>query len=139
MKGPSPKPPEDLGTDGLRAFNLAVDAIANFDKPERYFDAVVAYARGVDMVESAWREWKRIGSPWTALNPNGAEGVHPQLKLIRDLEADAYRARRALKLAPEAIKKSGPGRPPGIASAKDRVSSPVVELNPRRREIGPGS
>lgn len=128
MNRPSLNPPEDLGPDGLRAFGVGLRTIENLDDPERYFDALVAYARGVDMVESARREWKRIGSPWTATNPNGAEGVHPQLKLIRDLEADAHRARRALKLAPDAVKRSGPGRPPGAGSAKDRTKVPVVEL-----------
>jgi hypothetical protein len=129
---PSLIPPQDLGPHGLRAFDVGAAAIAGLDEPERFFDAVVAYARAIDMVESARAEWIDLGRPWISTNPNGAEGIHPQLKIIREAEADAYRARRALKLAPDAIKRA-PGRPPGAVSAVDRQAPPVVQLSTKRK------
>jgi len=56
---------------------------------------------------------------------------------LAEAEKDAARAGRALKLEPEALKNPR-GGVQGRTVAKDRVSSPVVELNPKRREIGPG-
>jgi hypothetical protein len=119
-------PPQDLGPDGLRAFDVASEQVAGFPDSERFFDAVLAFARAIDMLESVRREWVDYGRPWVTTNPNGAEGVHPLVKLIRDLEADAHRARKALKLEPDAIKRAGPGRPPGSPSSPDRKAPPPV-------------
>ena len=120
--------PSDIGPDGLRAFDVAADQVAGFPDSDRFYDAVVAFARAIDMLESVRREWVSHGRPWVTTNPNGAEGVHPLVKLIRDLEADAHRARKALKLEPDAIKRAGPGRPPGSSSAPDRKAPPVLKL-----------
>ncbi len=119
-------PPQDLGADGLRAFDVASEQVSGFPDSERFFDAVLAFARAIDMLESVRREWVDYGRPWVTTNPNGAEGVHPLVKLIRDLEADAHRARKALKLEPDAIKRAGPGRPPGSSSSPDRKAPPPV-------------
>jgi hypothetical protein len=121
-------PPQDLGPDGLRAFDVASEQVAGFADSERFFDAVLAFARAIDMLESVRREWVDYGRPWVTTNPNGAEGVHPLVKLIRDLEADAHRARKALKLEPDAIKRAGPGRPPGASSSTDRKAPPVIRV-----------
>lgn len=123
---PTLQPPSDIGPDGLRAFDVAAAQVAGFPDPERFFDAVVAFARAIDMLESVRRDWVSHGRPWVASYSNGAEAVHPLVKLIRDLESDAHRARKALKLEPDAIKRAGPGRPPGAGSSADRVAPPVI-------------
>ena len=120
--------PTDIGPDGLRAFDVASAQVDGFPDSERFFDAVVAFARAIDMLEDVRREWISHGRPWVTTNPNGAEGVHPLIKLIRDLEADAHRARKALKLEPDAIKRTTIGRPPGSSSSPDRKAPPVVRL-----------
>ena len=119
-------PPQDLGPDGLRAFDVASNQVAGFPDSERFFDAVLAFARAIDMLESVRGEWISYGRPWVTTNPNGAEGVHPLVKLIRDLESDAHRARKALKLEPDAIRRATIGRPPGSSSSPDRKAAPPV-------------
>jgi hypothetical protein len=122
------EPPSDLGADGRRAFVVAAEQIGGFADSERFYDAVVAFARAIDMLESVRRDWLAAGRPWVASYPNGAEAVHPLVKLIRDLESDAHRARKALKLEPDAIKRAGPGRPPGASSSTDRKAPPVIRV-----------
>jgi len=106
----------------------------DLDASKKFYDAVLAFARATEMVEVARREWVSLGRPWRTINPNGAEGIHPIVKVIRDLESDAYRARRALKLSPDTIKRAGPGRPPGAGSASDRKAPPVVKLSTKKLE-----
>jgi hypothetical protein len=120
-------PSQDLGPDGLRAFDIATSQVAGFSDFEKFYDAVLAFARAIDMLESVRREWISYGRPWVTTNPNGAEGVHPLVKLIRDLESDAHRARKALQLEPDAIKRAV-GRPAGSTSAEDRTSARTRKL-----------
>ena len=120
-------PSQDLGPDGLRAFDIAANQVAGFSDFEKFYDAVLAFARAIDMLESVRREWISHGRPWVTTNPNGAEGIHPLVKLIRELESDAHRARKALQLEPDAIKRAV-GRPPGATSSDDRKSSRTRKL-----------
>ena len=122
------QPPLDIGPEGLRAFDVAAAQVSGFPDSEQFYDAVVAFARAIDMLEAVRRDWISHGRPWVTTNPNGAEGVHPLVKLIRDLESDAHRARKALKLEPDAIKRAGPGRPPGASSSTDRKAPPVIRV-----------
>lgn len=121
-------PPSDLGPDGERAFQIASDQVSGFPEPERFYDAVLAFARAIDMLEAVRADWVSHGRPWVTTNPNGAEGVHPLVKLIREFESDAHRARKALKLEPDAIKRATAGRPPGAASAADRAARPGLTV-----------
>jgi hypothetical protein len=131
--------PEDLGECGRRAFIMALAHIEKLPDPDRFADAVLRFARAIDMVEEVRAEWISEGRPKLFTHSNGSVVPHPLVKLLADSEQAAARAGRALKLEPDSIKGARGGSPMGRAVAKDRVSSPVVELNPRRREIGPGS
>jgi hypothetical protein len=130
--------PDDLGDAGRRAFVMAARHVDKLPDAERFYDAVLRFARAIDLVEEVRAEWVDYGKPKIAQYPNGALAPHPLVKLLAEAEKDAARAGRALKLEPESLKNPR-GGVQGRAVAKDRVSSPVVELNPRRREIGPGS
>jgi hypothetical protein len=120
-------PSDDIGPDGLRAFDIAAAQVAGFPDSDKFYDAVLAFARAIDMLESVRRDWVSHGRPWVTTNPNGAEGVHPLVKLIRDLESDAHRARKALQLEPDAIKRAV-GRPSGAASSFDRKKTRTRKL-----------
>jgi hypothetical protein len=125
------QPPDDLGAEGVRAFALASRHVASLPDAEKYHDAVLRFARAVDLVEEVRREWIDHGRPKLTEYSNGALAPHPLVKLLAEAEKDAARAGRALKLEPEALKRP-PGRPPGAASVSDRKAPPVVRLSSKR-------
>ena len=126
--------PDDLGAEGRRAFVMASEHVEKLPDPERFADAVLRFARAIDMVEEVRAEWIAEGRPKLFTHSNGAVVPHPLVKLLADSEQAAARAGRALKLEPEAIKGNRGGSPMGRAVAKDRaVSRPVVQLSTKRR------
>lgn len=129
--------PDDLGDAGRRAFLMAAQHVEKLPDPERFSDAVLRFARAIDMVEEVRAEWVSYGKPKLFTHTNGAVVPHPLVKLLADSEKDAARAGRALKLEPESLKNPR-GGVQGRTVAKDRVARPVVELaKPRPKEIGP--
>ena len=123
--------PDDLGPHGRRAFVMASRHVANLPDDERFHDAVLRFARAIDMVEEVRAEWISHGRPKLTEYSNGALAPHPLVKLLAESEKDAARAGRALKLEPEALKRP-PGRPTGSATAVDRKAPPVVKLSTKR-------
>jgi hypothetical protein len=128
--------PDDLGDAGRRAFVMASEHVDKLPEPERFADAVLRFARAIDMVDEVRAEWIAEGRPKLFTHSNGAVVPHPLVKLLADSEQAAARAGRALKLEPDSIKGSRGGSPMGRTVAKDRVARPVVELA-RPKEIGP--
>lgn len=123
--------PDDLGPDGRRAFVMASRHVANLPDDERFHDAVLRFARAIDMVEEVRAEWISHGRPKLTEYSNGALAPHPLVKLLAESEKDAARAGRALKLEPEALRRP-PGRPTGSATAVDRKEPPIVKLSTKR-------
>ena len=125
--------PYDLGEAGKRAFVMAAEHIEKLPDSQRFHDAVLRFARAIDMVEEVRAEWIAEGRPKLFTHSNGAVVPHPLVKLLSDSEQAAARAGRALKLEPEALKNPR-GGVQGRAVAKDRaVSRPVVQLSTKRR------
>lgn len=122
--------PSDLDRVGLRAFGVAVSAVESLADSDRFFDAVVRFARAVQMSEKIRREWMEQGEPLTFMHSNGALVPHPLVKMLAEAERDAMRTGKALKLDPDAIK-AAPGRPRGASSASDRKPPPVIRLATR--------
>lgn len=122
--------PDDLGDAGKRAFNLASAQVDAMPEPERFRDAVLRFARAVDLVEELREEWIAEGRPKLFTHSNGALVPHPLLKLIAETEKDAARFGRALKLEPDAIKGARGGSTKGRQSSPDRKAPPLVTVNP---------
>ena len=120
------EPTDDLGPEGVRAFWVGANQVDALNDPERFEDAVRAFARAVDMADKVRAEWKSYGEPMLFTHTNGALVAHPLVKMLQAAEADAAKAGRALKLEPDAIKRAGPGRPPGASSAPDRKAPPPM-------------
>lgn len=121
------KPSPDLDPHGQRAFAIGAASVADLPNPDRFFDAVLRFARAVQMAEKIRREWIAEGEPLAFMHANGLLGQHPLVKMLADAERDAMRAGRALRLDPETIK-GPPGRPKGASSAQDRKAPPVIRL-----------
>ena len=117
-------PPEGLSAAGLAAWGRALRVLERTDEPDLHYDAASRYAFAVDLAVGARRAWQELGEPLTVANPNGAEGVHPVLKVIRDAEHDARRFGEALGLV--AKPKGRPGRKP------EAVVRPIGERVTRR-------
>jgi hypothetical protein len=122
--------PDDLGDAGKRAFNLASSQVDAMPEPGRFRDAVLRFARAVDLVEELREEWIAEGRPKLFTHSNGALVPHPLLKLIAETEKDAARFGRALKLEPDAIKGARGGSAKGRQSSPDRKAPPIVTVNP---------
>jgi hypothetical protein len=120
--------PDDLGDAGRRAFVLASKHVESLPEPEKFADAVLRFARAIDMVEEVREEWISYGRPKLFTHTNGAVVPHPLVKLLAESEKDAARAGRALKLEPDALK-APRGGVQGRAVAKDRKAPPIVKLS----------
>jgi hypothetical protein len=120
--------PSDLGEDGRRAFEIGAKQVDSFADPEDFAHAVVRFARAVDLVVEVRAEWDSHGRPKLFTHTNGALVPHPLFKMLQSAESDAAKYGRALKLEPNAIKRAGPGRPPGASSAPDRKAPPKIKL-----------
>jgi len=118
--------PDDLGASGTRAFDVAVAQIESMPEPDRFYDAVLRFARAVDMADFVRADWVDRGRPLMYEHTNGALVPHPLVKLLAESEKDAARAGRALKLEPDAIRRATIGRPPGSSSSPDRKAPPPV-------------
>ena len=118
--------PDDLGVSGARAFDVALAQIASMPEPDRFYDAVLRFARAVDMADFVRADWVDRGRPLMYEHTNGALVPHPLVKLLAESEKDAARAGRALKLEPDAIRRATIGRPPGASSSPDRKAPPPV-------------
>jgi hypothetical protein len=118
--------PENLGVSGARAFDVALAQIASMPEPDRFYDAVLRFARAVDMADFVRADWVDRGRPLMYEHTNGALVPHPLVKLLAESEKDAARAGRALKLEPDAIRRATLGRPPGSSSSPDRKAPPPV-------------
>jgi hypothetical protein len=125
--------PDDLGPHGRRAFALASRHVSSLVEADRFHDAVLRFARAIDLVEEVRAEWISYGRPKLFTHTNGAVVPHPLVKLLAESEKDAARAGRALKLEPEALKRP-PGRPTGSATATDRKPPPIVKLSTKKLE-----
>jgi len=124
--GQSMFPPDDLAPNGRVAFEVAAKQVEGFPDPDDFAAAVLRFARAVDMADKVRAEWKSYGEPMLFTHTNGALVAHPLVKMLQAAEADAAKAGRALKLEPDAIKRAGPGRPPGASSAPDRKAAPPM-------------
>jgi len=118
--------PDDLGASGARAFDVALTQIESMPEPNRFYDAVLRFARAVDMADFVRADWVDRGRPLMYEHTNGALVPHPLVKLLAEAEKDAARAGRALKLEPDAIRRATIGRPPGSSSSPDRKAPPPV-------------
>jgi hypothetical protein len=118
--------PDDLNASGSRAFDVALSQIESMSEPDRFYDAVLRFARAVDMAEFVRADWMDRGRPLMFEHSNGALVPHPLVKLLAESEKDAARAGRALKLEPDAIRRATIGRPPGSSSSPDRKAPPPV-------------
>jgi hypothetical protein len=118
--------PDDLGTSGARAFDVALAQVESMPEPDRFYDAVLRFARAVDMADFVRADWVDRGRPLMYEHTNGALVPHPLVKLLAESEKDAARAGRALKLEPDAIRRATIGRPPGSSSSPDRKAPPPV-------------
>jgi Phage terminase, small subunit len=98
--------------------------------PDRFQDASEAYARSVADADYMRAQWVKAKRPVTQSNPNGMAGVHPLLRAMWDAETLANKFRGELGLTPRTSGRRGPGRPPGAASAPDRVAEPDRLLRP---------
>jgi hypothetical protein len=123
--------PDDLSESGRRAFVMASKHVEAMPDPERFADAVLRFARAIDLVEEVRAEWNAAGRPKLFTHSNGSVVPHPLVKLLAESEKDAARAGRALKLEPEAIKGPRGGSNMGRATAQDRKAPPVVKLSSR--------
>jgi hypothetical protein len=124
--------PDDLGDSGRRAFVMASEHVEKLSDPERFADAVLRFARAIDMVEEVRAEWQAAGRPKLFTHSNGAVVPHPLVKLLAESEKDAARAGRALKLEPESIKGARGGSHMGRATAPDRKAPPIVKLSSKK-------
>jgi hypothetical protein len=124
--------PEDLGDSGRRAFVLAARHVESLPDPDKFTDAVLRFARAIDMVEEVRAEWISYGKPKLFTHSNGAVVPHPLVKLLAESEKDAARAGRALKLEPDALKNPR-GGVQGRTVAVDRQGPPVVQLSTKRK------
>ncbi len=120
------KCPDDLNESGRRAFVMASRHVESLPDADRFSDAVLRFARAIDMVEEVRDEWNAAGRPKLFTHSNGAVVPHPLVKLLADSEKDAARAGRALKLEPDSIKGSRGGSSMGRAVAPDRKAPPPV-------------
>lgn len=118
--------PDDLGASGARAFDVALTQVESMSEPDRFYDAVLRFARAVDMADFVRADWVDRGRPLMYEHTNGALVPHPLVKLLAESEKDAARAGRALKLEPDAIRRATIGRPPGSSSSPDRKAPPPV-------------
>jgi hypothetical protein len=125
--------PDDLGTAGQRAFKMAARHVESLPDPDKFADAVLRFARAIDMVEEVRAEWISYGRPKLFTHTNGAVVPHPLVKLMAESEKDAARAGRALKLEPEALKNPR-GGVKGRAVAPDRKPPPIVKLSTKKLE-----
>jgi hypothetical protein len=116
--------PAGLGAEGKAAWERAKRSLSSHDDADLLWDAAARFARAVDLADKARREWKRLGEPLMSENPNGANGVHPILKVIQDAERDAARFAQRLRLDVESTVKRPVGRPVGASSAPDRPAGP---------------
>jgi hypothetical protein len=116
--------PDDLGKDGQRAYRFAAGQV----DAELYADCVRRYAFAVDLAAMIRQEWRERGAPLLAVAPNGVEYVHPLVRMLRDAEADAALASRAVFLDPSRQPAARGGRPMGAASAPDRKRPPLITL-----------
>lgn len=120
----------DLDSHGRFAFDVAIAQVDAMPDSDRFFHAVLRFARAVQMTEKIRREWILEGEPLTYTHHNGAIVPHPLVKMLADTEKEAMRAGRALKLEPDAIKGARGGSAPGRQSAPDRKAPPLVTVNP---------
>ena len=118
--------PDDLSASGARAFDVAMAQVESMPEPDRFYDAVLRFARAVDMADFVRADWNDRGCPLLFEHSNGALVPHPLVKLLAESEKDAARAGRALKLEPDAIRRATVGRPPGSSSSPDRKAPPPV-------------
>ena len=116
--------PDYLGKDGQRAYRFAAGQV----DAELYADCVRRYAFAVDLAAMIRQEWRDRGAPLLAVAPNGVEYVHPLVRMLRDAEADAALASRAVFLDPSRQPAARGGRPMGAASAPDRKAPPIITL-----------
>jgi hypothetical protein len=118
--------PSDLQPSGSRAFDVALAQVESLPDSDRFYDAVLRFARAVDMADFVRADWVDRGRPLMYEHTNGAIVPHPLVKLLAESEKDAARAGRALKLEPDAIRRATIGRPPGSSSSPDRKAAPPV-------------
>ena len=118
---------DDLGPEGRRAWLIASEHVEQLLDAEKFADAVMRFARAVDMVDEVRREWVAVGKPKLFTHSNGAVVPHPLVKLLAESEKDAARYGRALKLEPDALKNPR-GGVKGRALSEDRQAPPVVRI-----------
>lgn len=115
--------PTDLRERGQRAYRAAAEQV----DAELYDDCVRRYARAIDLADMIRADWISRGAPLLYESPSGALRVHPLVTLLREAEADAAVAARAVFLDPSRCPSGrAPGRPRGAVSAVDRRPAPPV-------------
>ena len=122
------KCPDDLNESGRRAFVMASRHVESLPDADRFADAVLRFARAIDMVEEVRDEWNAAGRPKLFTHSNGAVVPHPLVKLLAESEKDAARAGRALKLEPETLKNPRGGVMGRAVSPDRKAAPPVVKL-----------
>jgi hypothetical protein len=89
------------------------------------------------MLNTSVGAWVAAGRPLMQESTNGLLGRHPLWRVMLEAEAHAMRFRAELGLSPRSAKsviRRGPGRPVGVVSAPDRVTTSRFESRePDRR------
>ena len=103
------------------------------------FDGVIRrYSRAVILAERVRREWEAAGAPLVAEGSTGQLTTHPLVRLLRDVERDAFTYGAALGLDPAAATKLigassfasagwGGDELAGVADLRAIIGIPVVD------------
>jgi P27 family predicted phage terminase small subunit len=129
------RPPERLGAAARAAWRRAVGVLRELgEDPALSAEPLAAYARAAGDAAHLRARWRKLGSPVTTEGSRGQLAVHPLVGEIERAERWAHELGESLGLDPQSrrrlARRVGSGRPPGAASAPDRVAAA-----PPRRQL----
>jgi P27 family predicted phage terminase small subunit len=129
------RPPRGLNPTGRAAWRRAVAVLRELgEDPGLSAEPLAAFARAAGDAAELRAQWRAAGSPATTDGSAGQLVAHPIVPLLERSERWAHELGEALGLDPQSRRKLarrvGSGRPPGAASAPDRVAAA-----PPRRQL----
>ena len=119
--------PAGLTEKGKQAFARAAARVAEVvgeDRAGTYLEAVVRYARAVDLADRLHSEWVREGRPSVVRFTNGSLARHPSVRLMSDANRDAAKCEAAVFLDLASAARRRPGGQTGSHRAPDRQAEP---------------